>query len=156
MWFLKEHNSPSDNTAICLHPTVLHLTKNTQGNPEDPSYRIGSKWHFLALELVLANHPQTTSSSGKGTCRKPRGTSQQVPQLSIVRPWRTDTCVFWCGFPLYQYWLREGHLNGSSIQPEIQHPPLRTLLSGSKRASAPPSGEQHLEYPVEFFNKSEA
>ena len=83
----------------------------------------------------------------KGTCRKHRGTSQQVPQLSIVHPWRTDTCVFWCGFPLYQHWHRGSHLNGSSIQPEIQHPPLWTLLSGSKRASAPPSGEQHLWVP---------
>ena len=155
VWFLKEHNSPSDNTAICLHPTVLHLTKNTQDKPEDPSYRVGSNWHFWALEFVFANHPQTTSSSGKGTCRKNRGTSQQVPQLSIVRPWRTDTCtcVFWCSFPLNQYWRRGGNLNGSSIQPEIQHPPLRTLLSGSKRASAPPSGEQHLWVPCGVFQQ---
>ena len=83
VWLSEEHNSPSDNTAICLQPTVLHLTKNTQGKSEVSFDGIRSTWHFWALELV-PNHPKTTSpQSGKSPCRKHWGTSQQLGSTTI-------------------------------------------------------------------------
>ena len=156
MWFLKDHNSPSDNTAICLHPKILHLTKKHKVNLKVRPFVSGRNGIFERLSWflqIILKHLLRQVKSHVGNTEELLNRFHNCPSFALEGeiPVSFDVVSLYTNIDTekaistaLQYSQNYNiHLYGLSCQDlnELLHLLLENNI---------------FEYPVEFFNKSEA